>query len=86
MHATNVPAIYNVTELIRVPMWTDKLDLCCRHKCPHQKRKTQITKPCEISEYTTQYIAHKLIPVESCKPPHKGVQAEGHMASDTTHR
>ncbi|CAH8623037.1 unnamed protein product [Schistosoma margrebowiei] len=59
---------------------------CGRHKCPHQKRKTQITKPCEISEYTTQYITHKLTPVESCKPPHKGVQAEGHMASDTTHR
>nr|CAX82486.1 hypothetical protein [Schistosoma japonicum] len=59
---------------------------CGRHKCPHQRIRSEITKPCEISEYTTQYTAHKLIPVESCKPPHKGVQAEGQMASDTTQR
>ncbi|CAH8552073.1 unnamed protein product [Schistosoma turkestanicum] len=59
---------------------------CGRHKCPHQRPGTQITKPCGISEYTTQFIAHPIAPVKSCKPPHKGVQGEGHMASATTHR
>nr|CAH8867336.1 unnamed protein product [Trichobilharzia regenti] len=59
---------------------------CGRHKCPHQRSRSDTSKPCGISEYTTKYIQHKLVPVESCKPPHKGVQGEGQMSSNTTHR
>ncbi|KAF8564171.1 hypothetical protein P879_08170 [Paragonimus westermani] len=59
---------------------------CGRHRCPHNPKKTAVTGPCEISEYTNKYVAYSVKPVESCKPPHRGVQAEGKMASDTTHR
>ncbi|CAH8552040.1 unnamed protein product [Schistosoma turkestanicum] len=59
---------------------------CGRHKCPHRRRSLYVSKPCEISEYNTQFIPRELVPVKSCKPPHRGVAGEGPMASDTTMR
>ncbi|CAH8654915.1 unnamed protein product [Dicrocoelium dendriticum] len=59
---------------------------CGRHRCPHAVRVPKSIGPCAISEYTNKYIAYPIKPVESCKPPHKGIDAQGPISSYTTHR
>ncbi|THD28833.1 hypothetical protein D915_000315 [Fasciola hepatica] len=59
---------------------------CGRHRCPHNARRSENTGPCGVSEYTTKYIPYNAKPTESCKPPPRGFDASGTMASETTQR
>ncbi|KAA0191800.1 hypothetical protein FBUS_00125 [Fasciolopsis buskii] len=59
---------------------------CGRHRCPHNTRKLEIKGPCGVSEYTTKFVPYSTKPTESCKPPLKGLDTHGEMASETTHR
>uniref|UniRef100_A0A183ACI1 Stabilizer of axonemal microtubules 2 n=1 Tax=Echinostoma caproni TaxID=27848 RepID=A0A183ACI1_9TREM len=68
------------------PPFHSQLCKYSRHKCPHNARKSQIRGPCGVSEYTTKYVPYDVKPVESYKPPHRGVDTHGEMASETTHR